>query len=258
MLGCQHPPVVWDGQPISVAGASAVGAVVVVDSPPRFMVPSTRGAPPREPGGCAASLRFADGTDGVVYAAWWAARPDSSVLLRVARSADGGATWGAAETAEGRDKGVRGCARPAAAVAVDPDSGYLHLAYFLEPADGAGVFYAHRMQGMFHAPVAIVYGQRPAAVAVAARGDTVVVAYEDPNGATPRIALAVSMTAGHLFAVRVPVSGESVAARAPVAGLRGTRVGVGWWESAVGDADAPEDPNEVPAGRPVVRLGTLP
>jgi hypothetical protein len=263
LVGCERPPIVWDAVALPVEGIATggVGAVLVPSAvaggAPRLVVPSTRGVPRAEAGLCVASLRLADGADSIVYAAWWTARPDSSVALRVARSGDGGAAWGAPETADDRDRGVRGCARPAPAVTIDPDSGYVHVAYYFEPAEGAGVFYVHRMQGMFHAPVAIVYGQKPAAVAVGARGDTVVVAYEDPNGATPRVVVALSLSAGHLFTFRTPVSGEGVAARAPVVGVRGTWVGVGWWESAVGDADAPIDPTDAPPGRPTARVGTI-
>ena len=62
-------------------------------------------------------------------------------------------------------------------------SGYLHLVYFIEAEDGAGVFFAHSMDKgeMFHAPVPVVYGNAPSDASVAGNGDSVVVVFEDPN-----------------------------------------------------------------------------
>ena len=78
------------------------------------------------------------------------------------------------------------------------------------------------------AALVIVYGERPVAAAVSAAGDTVVVAYEDPNRRTPQVMLAISYTAGHLFETRVSASGDDVDARAPdVRLLKGGRVVVG-------------------------------
>src|SRR5271156_6597298 len=75
---CDAPPVAWD--------ASGPADTVQV------IAPAGRGAPPAEPGMCRASIRFAGGPT-VWWAAWWTARPDSGVVPRVARSADGGAHW---------------------------------------------------------------------------------------------------------------------------------------------------------------------
>jgi hypothetical protein len=236
------------------------------------------GLPPLGAGSCLASIRFARpsvgtrpvalGDRGDVAAVWWAARPDSSVVLDLARSADDGAHWDTTMVADTRDRGVRGCARPPAAIASDPVSGYTHLAYFLEPAPGAGVFYEHLMElpvagaagaparriAMFHAPVAIVYGEVPRRTSVTGHGDTVAVAYEDPNRAAPQVALAVSVTAGHTFAPAVPASGDNVEARDPVIGLDRAAVAVAWRESAI-RADGAADTSAVT--RAVVRTGTF-
>jgi hypothetical protein len=236
------------------------------------------GLPPLGPGSCVASIRFArasagirppaPGERGAVAAVWWVARVDSSVVLELARSGDDGAHWDTTMVAEARDRGVRGCARPPASIADDPVSGYTHLAYFLEPATGAGVFYEHLMVipvagatgtgphslAMFHAPVAIVFGEVPRHTSVTGHGDTVAVAYEDPNRAAPQVALAVSVTAGHTFAPAEPASGDNVEARDPVIGLDRASVAVAWRESAI-RADGAAD--TAAAGRSVVRTGTL-
>jgi hypothetical protein len=173
------------------------------------------------------------------------------VLLRIARSDDGGAHWAAAVTAESRDRGVRGCARPAPAIAYDADSGYVHLAYFLEPPEGAGVYYEHYMTSMFHAPIPIVFGERPAGVSVAVWHDTVAVAYEDPNRRVSQVVLALSTTSGHLFTIRLPVSGDNVAAHRPAVALSGRRIAVDWLETPSGDDDAGA------TGRLVARVGRI-
>jgi hypothetical protein len=204
---------------------------------------------------CRQSIQFA-GHGQVLWAAWWAAQKDSSVTLRVARSDDDGAHWAAPISADTTDHGVRGCTRPAPAIAYDPDSNWVHLAYFIEPTGGAGVYYEHNMAGMFHAPVAIVYGDRPAAAAVAAAHDTVVVAYEDPNRRVSQVALALSTTSGHLFTIRIPASGEDVAAHHPAVTLAGRRLTVAWRETPSHD-DEETGAADSTAGRLVVRAGTL-
>ena len=240
LVACRQPaPVRWDGPPVSRGRTEPV---------PPLKVRSERHQ-------CKATVRFVVGGDSLVYAAWWTVRRDSSALLRLARSVDGGKHWDAAVTAEERDRSVMGCSRPAPAIAYDPDSGYLHLAYYLEPPEGSGIFYEHLMKGMFHAPLVIVYGERPVVAAVSAAGDTVVVAYEDPNRRTPQVMLAISYTAGHLFETRVSASGDDVDARAPSVRVKGGKVTVGWYETGVGRGDDDSLPNASAA--PVIRQGVL-
>lgn len=258
LLGCERPPIDWDG-PAAHAASPLTPAVLLAPGsrgqPATETSPESRGAPKHERRQCTASMRFAFGKDSLVYAAWWTVRTDSSAMLRVARSTDGGHRWETAVTADERDRSVMGCSRPAPSIAYDADSSYLHLAYFLEPPEGSGIFYEHLMQGMFHAPVVIVYGERPVAAAVSAAGDTVVVAYEDPNRRTPQIVLALSYTAGHLFDTRVPASGDEVDARAPVVRVQGHRVAVGWYQTGVGRGDEDSQPNVVV--EPVIRQGDI-
>jgi hypothetical protein len=157
--------------------------------------------------------------------------------------------------ADTTDRGVRGCTRPAPAIAYDADSNWVHLAYFLEPATGAGVYYEHYMATMFHAAVPVVYGDRPVAVAVAAAHDTVAVAYEDPNRRVSQVALALSTTSGHLFTIRIPVSGDDVAAHRPTVSLSGDRVAVAWLETPSRDTD--DTASGTDAGRRVTRSGRI-
>jgi hypothetical protein len=238
LVACQRQPVAWD-----TVGAPTLSGVAA---------PATRGTPQPESGMCRESVRVA-GHSPVLWAAWWTVRPDSSVVLRIARSDDAGNSWEPAIAADTTDRGVRGCARPAPAIAYDADSNWVHLAYFLEPTAGPGVYYEHYMATMFHARVPIVFGERAAAVAVAASHDTVVVAYEDPNRRVSQVAIALSTTAGHLFTIGTPVSGEDVAAYRPAVTLSGDRVAVAWLQTASDEGDpAPSD-----TGRRVTRSGRI-
>jgi hypothetical protein len=192
-----------------------------------------------------------------VYAVWWVPRADSSAALIAARSPDGGRSWTEVAPVDTADRGTSGCRRPAASVAADSSSGYVHVAYALVAPGAPGVFFAHSMPGqlMFHAPVPIVYGERPGRTSVAVSGEVVAVAYEDPNGAEPRVGLALSRSRGHHFEHRVPVSAGVGAAVEPRVALAGTTVAVAWRQgrSARGHIG-----NPVPAAGPMmVRLGEL-
>ena len=90
---------------------------------------------------------------------------------------------------------------------------------------------------MFHWPVAVVYGDRIGSTAIAARGDLVAVAYEDPNSVQPRIGLALSRTMAHLFQVRQLVSPPGADARSPdvAIGERGSVIAVSWLRGTPND-----------------------
>src|SRR5471032_1594893 len=200
---------------------------------PALTVPWT---PPVMPSGtplCAGSLVAARAKGDTAYAAWWAPRADSTALLMVARSADGGRSWRAPETADSTDHGRTGCARQMPFIAADSTNGYVHVVYFMVAAEGPGIFFTHSMGGgeLFHSPVPIVYGDRPTASAVACNGDTVAVAFIDPNSATPQLWLALSRTTGHIFESRIEVSPSTVQASRPAVTVSGQRVSVGWLES---------------------------
>jgi hypothetical protein len=211
-------------------------------------------------------VRAVPGAGGAGAAAvWWAQRPDGSAALYLSRTADGGRTWSAPMAVDTVDRSERGCDRPAPSIAVDSANGYLHVAYAMRAPEGPGVFYAHQMdpRGPFEAPQVIVYGDRPGATSVASAGDRVVVAYEDPNtGGRPFVSLALSRTAGHSWAERVPVSASNVASERPQVALRGAdTVVLGWVErSAPRELATTDDPRAavmpLPSGV-VVRLGRL-
>jgi hypothetical protein len=213
------------------------------ESPPSEMVARTI----PDSSACPASLRVAS-SGKFTYAVWWKVRPDSSAALVVARSTDG-ETWGAPVVADSSDHSRRGCARPPPAIAADTSSEYVHLAYFLEPAAGSGVFFAHSMDSAatFHAPVPIVFGTNPSRVSVASHGDRVVVAYEDPNSNEAMIGVAFSRTMGHLFEARMQATSSDGRARKPIIRVSKDSVFLWWSEHSANP--------EVSASRPAYQTG---
>jgi hypothetical protein len=188
-------------------------------------------------GSCPGSLRTAQsGPD--VYGAWWEVRDDSSAILMVGRSTDSGRTWSIVQPADTSDHSRRGCNRPPPAVAADSTTNYVDIAYFMEAKEGPGVFFTHSMDarhvgtgdGIFHSPVAVVYGDKPANVAIATRGDQVALAYEDPNAEQSIVGLALSRTMGHIFEQRVVVSQPGLPAVDPLVAMHRDSVTVQWSE----------------------------
>jgi hypothetical protein len=232
-IACSADPVDWTDER-SVAAPAATTALsangdLVADS---LALLAERVVPPSS--ACAGSLRLAT-ANKTLYAVWWSPRPDSGARLLSAHSSDGGATWSAIAPVDTVDRGVAGCRRPAASIAADSASGYVHVSYGLVAPEGPGLFFSHSMDGggSFHSPVPILYGERLGVTSVAAAGDHVAVAFEDPNSATPRIGLALSRTMGHIFEDRLlPVSDDNGAASHPLVAVQGRRLTVAWRQRA--------------------------
>lgn len=178
--------------------------------------------------GCPASLRVTT-VEASSFAAWWRARTDSSAELLVARSTPRG-KWTTPVVADSTDRSTRGCFRPPPSIAADPRSGYVHVAYFAEPAGGPGVFFAHSMDSAqtFHAAVPIIFGRNASRVSVDSEGDRVAVAFEDPNSEQPVIGIALSRSMGHLFEKRVRATSPNGRARQPVLRLSTDSIRL-WW-----------------------------
>ncbi len=213
------------------------------------------GDAPQDSARCVRSLRVALAPARGRVAVWWSSRSANRAWLVAA--------WRDTITAEGRlgpwrgpividsldqgpadaraaERGAAGCMRPAPSLAVDDILGYVHVAYVVAGPEGPGVFYAHQMdpRSAFEPPVAIMYGDQLGSARVAASGNLVAVAYEDPNsGARPRIGLAVSRTAGHLFEERLIASGTTATARDPYVTVRGRAIVEGWSELQSGDSE---------------------
>jgi len=231
---CAPDPVKWDAE-ARLSKSPPAGARMSFGErdAPGFTAAWT---PPVTPAGtpqCAGSFVAAQARGDTSYAAWWAPRADSSALLVVARSADGGRTWHEPEIADSTDHGRTGCTRLPPFIVADPANGYVHLVYFMVAAEGPGIFFTHSMERgeQFHSPVPIVYGERSTPSAVDCNGDSVAVAFIDPNSTTPQLWLALSSTTGHIFESRMEISPSTVHASRPSVAIRGHRVAVGWLES---------------------------
>ena len=215
-----------DGDPVKWSDPVYHGAPIAPNEYSTGPIPDARG--------CPTSFRVAS-SGALSYAAWWRVNQDSSSSLMVARSSTN-KEWGSPVVADSSDHSIRGCGRPAPAIAADTTSGYVHLAYFLEPAAGPGIFFAHSMDSgtTFHAPVPIVFGRNPSRVSIAVRGDRVAVAYEDPNAQEPVIGVALSRTMGHLFEQRMEATSGNVRAKQPVIRLSRDSIRL-WWSEYSAD-----------------------
>ena len=224
LAACAPEPIRWDAA-VAAVDSTAVGVDSAPVGPPPPDVPGERR--------CEGSLRVVRDTGARRVAVWWSARGDSTTRLVAARSGDAGARWGAPVPVDSLDRGARGCARPAPAVAWDDAGGYVHVVDFLDAPEGSGLCFAHSMDdgAMFLAPVPIVYGERPVRASVAAQHDTVAVAYENPNSRDLQVSLALSRTAGHIFEEKaIPVSPGTLPAERPAVRVSGSRVTVTWRE----------------------------
>jgi hypothetical protein len=230
-IACSAPETVtWDA-PSTHSGEALPGRLALDGDTPSFTTDTGKLVAPHIDGACAGSVRVAlSGSTGAErYVAWWAPRADSSAQLLAARSTDGGQSWSAPERVDTADHHPVGCKRPAPAIAADSASGYVHVAYAMRDPQGAGVFFSHSMDRgrMFHSAVTIVYGERLSDVAIAARGDTVAVAYVDPSSSHPPLGLALSHTMGHIFENRLVVP-ETKDVGEPAVALGAGRVAVAW------------------------------
>jgi hypothetical protein len=224
---CESDPVRWS-EPVA-ATVTAGQAELVVDSAGRTSWrdgPAWHGRSPL-PDACATSVRVHAGAHAL-YGVWWAVRADSSAVLRAGHSLDAGVSWRRILVVDSADASPVGCRRPSPSIAVVGDDVY--VAYAMKAPDGTGVFFAHSLDGgtMFHAPVAVVYGGRLVATAIASDGHRVALAYEEPNGTMPRVDVALSRTQGHIFDARVRASPEDRDIVFPAVAISGSMIAVGW------------------------------
>src|SRR5258705_946298 len=229
IVACADRPVDW-----SPARVESTRDTVVVTPDGRLRPDSLAALAARLPSpdaaACAGSLVLAR-AGGRLFAAWWHVRPDSGALLLAAHTDDEGRHWSAPAPVDTTDVGATGCRRAPPSIAADSASGYVHVVFALVGKEGPGLFFAHSMDGgaTFHAAVPIFYGERLGRSSVAADGDHVVVAFEDPNSRMPRVGLALSRTMGHIFEERIlPISEDNGAAMRPLAAIPGRNGAVAW------------------------------
>jgi hypothetical protein len=251
LAGCAWdlPPVEWSAPDVRAAAGDTLSPVTLGVATPAPVVrgvalPVSDAGPPSA-GACPGSVAQSSAL-GRQWATWWRVRADSSAELMLARRPDSALAWMPPIVIDTLDRARTGCARSAPAITADSVNGYVHIAYYMQSVEGPGVFYAHLMdprQSRPEVPQAMVYGEGMSRVAVASRGDTVAVVYEDPNSARGRIAMHLSLTGGHLFdqtARLIPVSSGNTPAQRPSVRVDSGRVEIGWRESS-------------PAGASIVR-----
>ena len=249
LAACADEPVAWNATRVD----SARGAVVV--TPDGALRPDSLAAlaariPSPDPVMCPGSLVLARAA-GRLYGAWWHVRPDSGAVLLAAHTDDAGRHWSTPAPVDTTDVDTTGCRRAPPAIAADSGSGYVHVTFALVGKEGPGLFFAHSMDGgaTFHSAVPIFYGEQLGRSSVAADGDHVVVAFEDPNSRVPRVGLALSRTMGHIFEERIlPISADNGSATNPRAAIHGRRIAVAWDRSP---------PSDSAAALIAVRTGTL-
>jgi len=227
LAACDGSPVVWT-DPTPMSTPPRLARLVLSDAGEAAWVTEPQAQlPPPVPGECGASMRLARaGTD--VYAVWWAVRPDSTARVVVAVSHNGGTTWTPSVAVDTADVSARGCDRPSPSIAATGAD--VHVVYAMRSAEGTGVFLAHSMDrgAMFHAPIPVSYGDRLVETAVAADGQVVAVAYEEPSGAPDAVRLALSRSQGHIVEVHMPASRAVDGARSPRVAIAVGRVAVAW------------------------------
>src|SRR5215218_850691 len=235
-LGCGEGPVEWSAMRTATAASSVQLAHDGALRPDTMAALAARVRPP-EGSVCPGSL-VVSRAGSRLYAAWWRVQPDSGAFLLAAHSDDDGGAWSVPSPVDTTDQSVTGCDRAPSAIAADSASGYVHVGFSLLGKEGPGLFYAHSMDAgaTFHAAVPIFYGDRLGRSSVAADGDIVVVAFEDPNSRSPRVGLALSRTMGHIFEERLlPVSDDNGTATHPLAAVRGRRIAVAWQRAVASD-----------------------
>ncbi len=232
---CDAPPVEWtDPKSIpSIRDGRLIidtGGARYVDAPAALSISA--------PGICPSSVRSARAGDKT-RTVWWGLRADSSAVLYLAETSDSGRTWSKPVSVDTADVGAIGCTRPAPSVAAVGDD--LHVAYSMKASEGTGVFFAHFLGSMVHAPVAVIYGDRLVRTAIAAEGNRVAVAYEQPNGSRRRVDVALSSTQGHIFETHTTASRDIDEAVDPAVALAGSRIAVSWTSPPAEGSTAPGD-----------------
>jgi hypothetical protein len=237
LVGCGDAPVEWSATRTANADATVALAPDGALRPDSMAALAARIRPP-EAGVCPGSLVLSR-AGRRLYAAWWRVRSDSGAHLLAAHSEDDAGTWSTPAPVDTTDQSVSGCLRAPPSIAADSASGYVHVVFSLLGKEGPGLFYAHSMDAgaTFHAAVPIFYGDRLGRSSVAADGDVVAVAFEDPNSRSPRVGLALSRTMGHIFEERLlPVSDDNGIATHPLTAVRGRNIAVAWQQGAESDS----------------------
>jgi hypothetical protein len=174
---------------------------------------------------------IATGAGGVVYLAWREVADGNVRDIVVAKSTDGGRTFGPSSRVHADGWVYDGCPHAGPSLLVDA-KGRVHAAWWTGKEGAAGVWYARSDDGeRFGEPVALGVAKRssPSHVQLAfGAGDVVVAAWDDGTSGHRRALMRVSRDGGASFAATSVLSDAGDAATFPVLAVRGDSVTVAW------------------------------
>lgn len=180
---------------------------------------------------------IASAIDGSVWVAWRTVLPGDVRDIVVARSRDGGRTFGEARRVYADDWVFPGCPHAGPSIVADA-RGRVHIAWWTGKEGRAAAWYARADDGeTFGAPQAlsVVGTPRPVHVQLAVRGDTVVAAWDDDTGEGTQIFTRTSRDGGTRFSKAEAISTSGRVASFPVLGIAANRVTLAWTEKAPAD-----------------------
>jgi hypothetical protein len=183
---------------------------------------------------------LATSKDGSLYLAWRAVFPGNVRDVVVAKSTDGGETWGEPVRVHADEWVFEGCPHAGPSMQID-SAGRLHVAWWTGKDGSAGVWYARSDDGARTfgeaVPLGVAKFSRPAHVQLSlGAGGTVLAAWDDGTRDVPQVMLRVSRDGGASFAPAVAISAEGRAAGFPVLAVRGDSVVVAWSEKSAASA----------------------
>lgn len=177
---------------------------------------------------------IASAPDGSVWVAWRSVLEGDVRDIVVARSRDGGRTFGDAKRVHADGWVFPGCPHAGPSILAD-ERGRVHIAWWTGAEGRAAAWYARADDGEnFSEPVALsaLDTPRPVHVQLAMRGDTLLAAWDDDLGDGIRVFARFSYDRGNSFTAAVALSDSGQAASFPVVGLSPGRATVAWTQKA--------------------------
>ena len=194
---------------------------------------------------CRTAIATAGGD--TAFIAWRKIFPGNERVVVVARTTDGGKTWGEPVRAQKDGWVIDGCPHAGPSMQVDAQ-GRLHITWWSGKTGAAGVFYARSDDkgATFGEPVPVGVAEfsRPAHVQMVVDSN-VVIAWDDGTVQTPRVAVRVSRDGGSTFAPAVMASAEGTTATFPVLASSNGKLSLAWAE----DADPPKHDDHAAADK---------
>lgn len=177
---------------------------------------------------------IASAADGSVWVAWRTVLEGNVRDIVVARSRDGGRSFGEAKRVHSDGWVFPGCPHAGPSLVADAQ-GRVHIAWWTGKEGRAAAWYARADDGEnFGPPTALsaLGTPRPVHVQLDVRGDTVLAAWDDDLGAGIRVFARISYDGGGAFTPAIALSDSAQAASFPVVGLAPGQATVAWTQKA--------------------------